>query len=445
MIRAMENYINNLHSRGETLYSSKATRLKQPPRSGIFEDLGSSFKPRPIEKRRSPSISDFGSDEDSEDEMDCLSQSTQADEKIVTGKEPSSSQTKLLHAYHPDVLADRSQALKGLKFSKKSSSVEVENKKPSPRPKLRPEAKEPPYRSDMEDEIEVEEGTHRKTGKATDTPLASNMATISRPKPRPQPVTRPPPPEASGDHPESLFGTPTKKPLTRALSSLPLPSPLSYKKSTTAPSRDSKRTSPKVSTASLSSSSSSTTSSSSHQPPPDSSFRSMGTIQTSKSAPRLPQKFPSFSPLGSPATKRSTVTAAQSFPVLSPLSKDVKDMGVQAPKSKGRDKGKRKATVRNLQPFPMSTQDFGGISASSEDDSDVDMRHTRKRRYQGGDEGFSCVFSHPNPDRNSDSAWLIAPWITWIYMKRKTRVRTLSFRPRRTLTDSGHQYLCLLQ
>ncbi|XP_006462139.1 hypothetical protein AGABI2DRAFT_119001 [Agaricus bisporus var. bisporus H97] len=363
------------------------SRPKSSSRTGIFEDLGSSFKPRKPypegkktsspRKRRSPSLSDFGSDSDGTDELDCLSkQSTRTD---ADKKQPSNSQNHRLHSYHPDVLTSRSNALKGLKFSRKLDSTEGSKKKtspnrPKPQPKAKAKAKEPRYRSaretDSEDEI------REPAGKGTGNSMGSSTNVIPRPKPRPRPrpIPRPLPPPDSP--PDSLFGTPKAPSRTASLSVIPLPSPLSSQKTGAALRSSAANTS-------SSSSTSKSPASSSHPPPSSSpSYCSKRTsLSSSRIAPRLPQSFPNVSPLVSPVRKRSTVAATRNFPTLSPLDKSAKNVAL--PKAvKRKDKGKRKALDRNLQPFPMSTQDFGGVPISSDDDSDADGRHARKRRYQ---------------------------------------------------------------
>ncbi|KAF9448938.1 hypothetical protein P691DRAFT_592040 [Macrolepiota fuliginosa MF-IS2] len=434
----MEKYIGEINSRGESLYSSAATRLKQLPRAGIFEDLGSSFKPSQSKmleknqdtagKKRTPSVHYSDSDFGSEDEMDCLSQNTEADEKTVLDKVKPTSGSRQLSSYHPDVLNGRSKTLKGLKFNKKKSmnvgvDVDVNVEEPlSSQYKPRAKAKESRRRDGTDIESADDEGTYKNTRKLKNTLSTSTLAstsndapTTARPKVRPRPITRPPPPSA-GEDVDSLFGTSTKKTGTRTLSSIPPPSLSSSNK-------DSKCASPPYN-ADLSSGSlgsTSTTSSSSHPPPPSSSFTS--TILSSGSGPRLPQKFPTFSPLNSPATKRSIAVAAKSFPDLSPLSKD-KDKDTRVSKGKGRGKGKRKAVTRDLQPFPMSTQDLDGISALEEDDdSDVDVRHARKRRYQGDNEPLYVFVQLRN---NMDPTCFIVLWTRWIYTKRKIHVRPIS-------------------
>lgn len=67
----------------------------------------------------------------------------------------------------------------------------------------------------------------------------------------------------------------------------------------------------------------------------------------------------------------------------------------------------------------MSTQDLNDISGLEEDDSGIDVRHVRKRRYQG-DGGPSYVFiqlkSDPGP------YCFTVSWTIWTCTRKKTPV-----------------------
>lgn len=443
----MENFESRLRSSGETLYVSSAARLKPPTdsqaRNGVFEDLGSGFgrvgsknlDRKPSQPRKPETIpasdSDFGSD----DEMDCLSQTSQADERIVVDRDQKHGRSD----YDPEVVAEKTRLMKGLKFNKTKSNVEskldkpqqkASSKAPSPS-KAKAKTKTPRYRSDLENHSDGYQVTRRNVTmtKASSPTLDSVQATRPKPRPKPRPIKRPPV-EAEDDISIPL-DTSTKKPITRMLSRIPLPSPLS---NSTAGS--SKRSSPSSNLGSGSSSNTTSISSTTRSQPPHSSYSS--TLASSKSALRPLQAFPAVSPLPSPNGKHSKAIATKAFPTLSPLAGDRAVKGFpelspiskndpkagQKPKRKG--KGKRKGDA--LAPFPMSTQDFDRTDSSSEEESDSDKHHAPRRKHQIVDEA-SYVFLHlmycPH------TTWIITVpwWMIWTCTKRTILVSLLFHSP----------------
>ncbi|KAF5362164.1 hypothetical protein D9756_002656 [Leucocoprinus leucothites] len=397
----MENIESRLRSSGESLYTARMARLKPLPSQGAaFEDLGSGFKQQTSKnsekkpnKTRSTSLTpkyDADFDSASDDEMDCFSQKSQADEKVVVEKKGPKSRSD----YDLTVIENKSRAIKGLKF-KRNTTVEVGVEKPrkasaSTSSPSKTKARLKGSRNGSERDIYSDEYETRRD--APKTKAKSDTAQL-KPRPRPRPRSVAPFPTSLVENDIAVSSEPTTKRITRTPSEIPLPSPIS--KATT---RSSKRNSPSSTNLSSNSlSNASTNSSSSHRPAPSLAYTS--SLTSSKSASRIEESFPGPSPLNSPNVKRSKITATRSYPVISPRSNDgdVRQLPIPsplsgtpkvAPRPRKKDKGKRKADV--LAPFPMSTQDFGHISRS-EDESDDGKPYARRRRLQIADEASAMV------------------------------------------------------
>ncbi|KXN87681.1 hypothetical protein AN958_08318 [Leucoagaricus sp. SymC.cos] len=396
----MEKLENQWRNQGVTLHSSQAARLKPPPvRTGAFEDLGSGFKrssSQSLQKKSGQSrkltpsrATDLDSDSDGLDDLDCLSQKSEADAVIVVEEKRNKERRS---DYHPETISKKSQILKGMKIPKNKSTTGSEKPKPSPSPsppaKAKNKAKTPRYRSDIENDSDEYGGVRENVRKKKDSPpkIDTLPTTKPRPRPKPRPLTKPTAPLVEEDESLSIDPTPTKKSITRTPSAFPPLSPLTE---TNIANR--KRPSPSPNTIISPNSSLS----SSHSPPSRSSK-----AVPSRSAPRLPAALP-ISPLNSPDHKRSKVATSKSLPAMSPLSKDKvlkrfpapSPVGKAAPKPvaskpKPKDKGKRKAGA--LAPFPMCTQDFRDIS-SIDDEPGSSKRYARKRRHRLIDEASAVV------------------------------------------------------